>query len=174
MSRKLPLALVLGLLAATAAMAIPLAAQARAPKIDGIIAKGEYGELTRLNGIEFGAALSPDGILSLAIRAPASGWVAIGLGTGIMDGSWILMAYESGGKEAFSEQKGISHFHEPIKDTKVIAKAVRSADGYTTLEFQIRQADFEKNGRLPVILAYARRADFRSYHEAHAQTVLTF
>ncbi|HUX42335.1 MAG TPA: hypothetical protein VMV83_14300 [Rectinemataceae bacterium] len=174
MSRKLPIALILVLLAATAAMAIPLSAQAKSPTIDGTISRGEYGELTTLNGIEFGAALSPEGILSLAIRAPASGWVAIGLGTGIMDGSWILMAYESDGKQSFSEQKGISHFHEPIKDTRVIAKAVHTADGYTTLEFRIRLADFEKNGRLPVILAYARRADFRSYHEAHAQTVLTF
>jgi len=174
MSRKLAMAAILVLLSAAAVMAIPLAAQSNATTIDGRIAKGEYGDLTSLNGIEFGAALSADGILTLAIRAPTSGWVAIGLGTGIMDGSWILMAYDSDGKQSFSEQKGISHFHQPIKDTKLVAQAVRTLDGTTTLEFQVRLADFEKNGRLPVILAYGRHADFRSYHEAHAQTVLTF
>ena len=174
MNRRLAMTAILILLAATAVLAIPLAKQSTAPTIDGTIEKGEYSELTRLNGIEFGAALSGNGILSLAIRAPSSGWVAIGLGTGIMDGSWILMAYESNGRQAFSEQKGISHFHQPITDTKLIAQSVKTVGGSTTLEFQVKLADFEKNGRLPVILAYGRQADFRSYHEAHASTVLTF
>ena len=174
MNRRLAGTALFLLLAVTAAMALPLAPQSARPGIDGTIRAGEYADVVTLNGIEFGAALSDTGILSLAIRAPTSGWVAIGLGTGIMDGSWILMAYEANGKPEFSEQKGISHFHRPITDTRLIARAVKTAGGSTTLEFQVRLSDFEKNGRLPVILAYGRQADFRSYHEAHAQTVLTF
>ena len=174
MNRRLASMAILVLLAISSALALPLAKQSTAPSIDGTISASEYADVTTLNGIEFGAALSGNGILSLAIRAPTSGWVAIGLGTGIMDGSWILMAYDANGKEAFSEQKGISHFHQPITDTKLIAQAVKTAGGATTLEFQVRLADFEKKGRLPVILAYGRQADFRSYHEAHATTILTF
>ena len=174
MIRKPAIAAIFGFLAVAASLAVTLSPRQTGPTIDGRIQKGEYEELTTLNGITFGAALARDGILSLAISAPASGWVAIGLGTGIMDGSWIVMAYESGGKQAFSEQRGISHFHQPIKDTRLVAREVRTVGGRTTLEFQVRLADFEKKGRLPVILAYGRHADFRSYHEAHATTVLNF
>ena len=174
MARKLVLILFLGIAALSVATAAALIPQANSPRLDGRIMAGEYSELGSLNGMEFGASLSKDGILTLALKAPTAGWVAIGLGSGFMDGSWILMAYEEGGRQAFSEQLGISHFHRPVRETKILAKAVRYEGGYTTLEFQVRASDFVKDGQLPVIMAFGRSPDFISYHERHARTLLSF
>lgn len=174
MTRK-PVALALFALAlAFSAAAVPLVSGEGSPTVDGRISSGEYPSFQSYNGIEFGAALGKDGVLTLAVRAPTSGWVALGLGSGFMDGSWILMAYDKGGDKAFSEQLGISHFHQPVKETKILAKAVGHEGGLTTLEFQVRASEFVKNGRLPVIMAFGRAANFSSYHERHASTLLTF
>lgn len=174
MTRKNPAAIVLILMTATLLFATPIAPADKAATVDGVISPGEYPIIEKLNGIEFGASLSKDGILTLAIRAPTEGWVAIGLGSGIMDGSWMLLAYDKAGVPAYSEQLGISHFHQPVKQTKILAKSVRAEGGYTTLEFQIKASEFEKGGKLPVIMAFGKAANFTSYHERHAQTVLTF
>jgi hypothetical protein len=145
------------------------------PTIDGAIGQGEYSQFNDFNGMQVGASLSQDGsILSLAIQAPTSGWVAIGMGSGFMDGAYMVLAYEADGKQAITEQIGVSHFHSPVKGTKLIKSAVHSVNGVTVLEFQVRAADFVKGGRLPLIMAYGRSPDFSSRHVRHASTTLTF
>ncbi|HUX38981.1 MAG TPA: hypothetical protein VMV44_13860 [Rectinemataceae bacterium] len=174
MIRKLLVAAILGVALVTSALAVPLSPLDSSPKVDGIVVQGDYAYYADLNGMDFGASLGKDGILSLAIKAPTAGWVAIGLGSGFMDGSWMLMAFEKGGRQEFSEQLGISHFHQRVKETKILAKAVRFEGGMTTLEFQVKATEFLKDGRLPIILAYGRSADFVSYHQRHATTLLTY
>ncbi len=174
MFRKLFVGTFLGVALVTSAMAVSLSPLDSSPRVDGIVAQGDYPYYADLNGIDFGASLAKDGILTLAIKAPTAGWVAIGLGSGFMDGSWILMAFEKDGKQEFSEQLGISHFHQRVKETKILAKAVRYSGGMTTLEFRVRAREFLKDGRLPIILAFGRSADFVSYHQRHAATLLTF
>jgi len=174
MTRKIIVSAILVSLLIVGASALTLTPRDVAPTVDGRVSQGEYPNFQSVDGIDFGASLSKEGILTLAVRAPTSGWVAVGLGSGFMDGSWILMAYDYNGKKAFSEQLGISHFHRAVKDTKILAKAVGHAGGMTTLEFQVKASDFVQNGQLPVILAYASAANFTSYHEMHSSLMLEF
>jgi hypothetical protein len=172
--KKAVLILVILSLTFAAAFSEGLAPSASVPKLDGIVGPKEYSQFSSIGGIRFGASLSNDGILTLAIQADTSGWVAIGLGSAYMDGSYMVMAYEAAGKSAVSEQIGAGHSHSPAKGTKVLKSVVHSVNGTTTLEFQVKASDFVKGAQLPVILAYGRTPDFISRHLRFAQTILTF
>jgi len=163
--------LVLGL----ALSAETLAPSAAKPKIDGQLAQGEYTVQGDHNGMTIGASLSKDGtVLSLAIQAPTAGWVAIGLGSNFMNGAYLVMAYEAEGKAAVTEQIGVGHSHGLAKGTKLLASAVHSTGGVTTFEFQVKVADFAKGGKLPLIMAYGRSADFVSKHVRYSMMSLSF
>jgi hypothetical protein len=145
-----------------------------APTIDGSITQGEYPVFGTVGGITIGASLSADGsVLSLAVEAPTTGWVALGLGSSFMDGSYIVMGYEAGGKPAITEQKGFGHSHGAVQGTKLLRSAVHETGGTTVLEFQVKAADFVKGGQLPLIMAYGRTADFVSRHQRYATTTLS-
>jgi hypothetical protein len=172
---------VLFLFIALAVAAAALGAQnlvkptATMPSVDGKIATDEYSLFGSVGGMNIGASLSADGkTLSLAIQAPTSGWVAIGLGSSYMDGAYIVMGYEAGGKAAVSEQIGSGHSHSPAKGSKVLKSAVHSVNGTTVLEFQVKAADFVKGGKLPLIMAYGKNADFVTRHLRFASTELSF
>ena len=171
----------LGLIFSLALVAGALGAQnlvkpsATGPAIDGKIASDEYSLFGSVGGMNIGASLSADGkTLSLAIQAPTSGWVALGLGSSYMDGAYIVMGYEADGKAAVSEQIGAGHSHSPAKSSKVLKSSVHSAGGTTVLEFQVKAADFVKGGKLPLIMAYGRTADFVTRHLRFASTELSF
>ncbi|HTX72918.1 MAG TPA: DOMON domain-containing protein [Rectinemataceae bacterium] len=142
------------------------------PSIDGSFGATEYVYTHDSQGIKFGASLSQDGsTLYLAVEAPTAGWVAIGLGTTVMNGSYIVMGAD-GGNPSVIEQMGQGHSHGSTA-SKVIKSSVKTTGSNTVLEFSLPAADFVKNGTLQVILAYGRSTDFRTRHVTHASLVLS-
>ena len=171
--KRLALVIVSSLLIAGIASAAPISLGLGSATLDGIIGQGEYTNFTTLSGIGFGATLSADSsTVTLAIQAPTSGWVSIGLGAGVMDGAWMLLAYDANGKPAYSEQLGAGHFHQPVKTSKIQKSQVKDGGGSTVLEIQVKASDFIKDGKLPLILAYGKNPDFTSRHLRYAKTSL--
>ncbi|MEI6386694.1 MAG: hypothetical protein WCQ50_08670 [Spirochaetota bacterium] len=171
--KRLAFAFVSAMLMAVVVSAAPISLAVGSAAVDGLVSQGEYANFTTLSGIGFGATLSDDGsLITLAIQAPTSGWVAIGLGAGIMDGAWMLLAYDADGKPAYSEQLGAGHFHQAVKASKILKSQVKAVGGSTVLEIQVKGSDFIKDGTLPVILAYGKNPDFTSKHVRYAKTSL--
>lgn len=142
------------------------------PVADGVFGASEYGFVQDYRGMRLGVSLSQDGsTLNLAIEAPTSGWVAIGLGTTVMNGAYIVMGVDSGTPQVI-EQMGQGHSHGETAN-KVLKSAVKSANGRTVLEFSIPAAGFVTGNALQLILAYSNSADLRSRHTAHASVVLS-
>lgn len=145
---------------------------ANSPAMDGVFGASEYGFVRDYQGMRLGASLSADGkTLNLAIEAPTSGWVAIGLGTTVMNGAYIVMGAD-GGSPKVVEQMGQGHFHGDTAD-KVQKSAVKTTDGKTVLEFSVPASGFVKGGVLQLIMAYGRSTDFRTRHVTHASAVLS-
>ena len=154
-----------------AALPLPaqeLAPQAAEPKVDGLVSPGEYGYEAAYAGMRLSAALSSDGkILHLALAAPTKGWAAIGLGSRRMDGAHMVLGYEASGKAAVSEEKGKGHGHSPTQDKRLLSSAVKESGDTTVLEFSLPLADLAPSGKLPLIIAYGARDDFRSMHSKY-------
>ena len=158
---------------AASGFAAPLSLGVGTATVDGAIGQGEYANFATLSGIGFGSSLSADGsVLTLAVQAPTTGWVAIGLGANVMNGAWMLLAYDDGVKPAYSEQLGAGHFHKAVTASKLLKSVVKQSGGVTVLEVQVKAADFIKDGNLPVIMAYGKSADFVSRHVKYAMTSL--
>jgi hypothetical protein len=143
-----------------------LAPSATVPIIDGSMSKGEYSLMQTVSGFWLGTSLSKDGqTLYIGVVAKATGWIAAGLGSTKMNGSYMIMAYNDGSQK-ISEQKGVGHGHVPAEGTKVTKYAVKTVNGMTCLEFSIPAAEWIKDGTLKLILAASNKADFTSYHPA--------
>jgi hypothetical protein len=112
---------------------------------------------------------SPDGKggLYLAVSAPTTGWVGLGLGSQVMDGALIYMGYVDNGKPVFSEQKGRGHSHAPVAQTKADQSAVASKDGRTVIEFHLPASALPPGSSIPFITAYAGSPDLTTFHEDH-------
>jgi hypothetical protein len=154
-----------GIIAAVEASAqASLSASAALPKIDGSIASSEYAYNTTINGMKLGATLGTDGMLYLAIQAPTSGWVAVGTGGLIMNGSRLYFGAIQDGKPAFAEMTGAGHGAVPAKTAVVKKWAVASAGGATTLELVLPSSDAIWKGQVNSIIAYSNAPDFRMRH----------
>lgn len=163
--KRTALIFAVGIIAAVEASAqASLSASASLPKIDGTIASGEYAYNTTINGMKVGATLGTDGMLYLAIQAPTSGWVAVGTGGLIMNGSRLYFGAIQNGKPAFAEMTGAGHGAVPAKTTVVKKWAVASAGGSTTLELVLPSSDAIWKGQVNSIIAYAGAPDFRVRH----------
>jgi hypothetical protein len=142
-----------------------LSPSAKLPKIDGTIGAGEYAYEATISGIKLGTTLGSDGMLYMAVQAPTSGWVAVGTGGLIMNGSRLYFGAIQGGKPAFAEMTGAGHGAVPAK-TQVVKKwAVASAGGATTLELVLASSDAVWKGSINSIFAYAVAPDFRVRHK---------
>ncbi|WP_455381829.1 hypothetical protein [Salinispira pacifica] len=150
-----------------AAAAFPLLAQSSSPTVDGTVGASEYAQSHSDSGVEIYSTFTSDKIY-LAITAPGTGWVAIGLGSNVMNGATIFMGYvDDNGRMQFSVQKGRFHTHSPISDQTPVAEAMSESAGKTTLELELNRADFVDNGQttLDYIYAYNRTAkNFRTRH----------
>lgn len=155
---------------------VPLFALSAAPKVDGVIGASEYAQTQTDNGVVIESTFTPDRIY-LAVSAPGDGWVAIGLGTSVMNGATIFMGYiDSNGSPQFTVQKGRFHTHSDFSGETPIGHAVAEADGTTTLELEVNRADFVPSGTrtLDIIYAYNRSAkDFRTRHSFRNAGTLT-
>lgn len=162
------------ILAAVLAAIYPLAAQslkpsAEAPKADGVVADGEYSFTEAYKDMTLHLSLSSDGkVLYVALAAPTSGWVAVGLGSLKMDGAFMVLGYDKAGKAEVSEETGKGRRHSPNSDRRLSSQAVREADGKTTLEFSLPASSHAAGASLRMILAYGRRDDFTSFHAQYA------
>ena len=135
------------------------------PVVDGAVASGEYQFTTVVSDMTLGATLGTDGNLYLSIQAKTGGWVALGVGGQKMNGSRLFIAYDTGSKQSFSEEKGMGHFHVKDKDS-VVSKWVVKKDGdVTTLELVLPASAAVDKGVLDLLFAYAESTGF-VHHKA--------
>lgn len=143
-----------------------------APVIDGTIGDGEYaGSYTDARtGIAVGWQ-ADSAVLYGALRSPGAGWLAIGFGSGGMNGSDIVFAFVDGtGQWAVEEHLGKAFFrHVKIDKSMLIAGKAGLAGGRTVMEFALPLA--LSNGKAitgaaaqPFILAYHRNKTAFSKH----------
>jgi hypothetical protein len=143
-----------------------LAPSASLPKQDGVIGSGEYAYNTTISGMKLGASLGTDGMLYLAVEARTSGWVAIGTGGLVMNGTRLYYGAMLDGKSAFAEMLGAGHGAVPAKTLVVKKWAVSSKDGSTTLELALPSSEAIWKGSINSIIAYAVAPNFRMKHVA--------
>jgi len=139
-----------------------------APTVDGRQDPGEYTHLVTVINDTATVSWSADGQggLFLAVSAPTTGWVGVGLGAPVMDGAWIFMGFVKDGKPVFSEQKGVGHSHRPVDSNRADLWAVAQADGRTTVEFHVPAARMPvTDSSFPFITAYAGAPDLTTFHE---------
>jgi hypothetical protein len=138
------------------------------PTVDGKVSSGEYG---RSLSLLYGDATvwyqaDPEGGLYLAVSAPTTGWVGIGLGSVVMDGAHIFMGYVKDGVPVFSEQVGSGHSHAPSPAAFADRSAVGQEGGVTTIELHVPGNRLPRSGsRVPFIVAFAGSADLTTFHE---------
>ena len=142
------------------------------PTVDGTVADGEYQFSTLVSGMTIGVTLGTDGNLYLSIQAPTSGWVALGVGGRVMSGSRLFIAYDTGSKKFFSEEKGVGHFHTSAKDSVVSTWAVQQVGGVTTLELVMPASAAVAKGNLDLLYAYATTTAF-VHHKARGSLSLS-
>lgn len=141
------------------------------PVADGVIAAGEYSLVRDLSGMKLHLSLSADGkTLGVGLVAPTKGWVAVGLGSRVMDGALMVLGYDAAGKPTVSEQRGAGRSHSPIGSSVLGASAVKETGEATTLEFSIPIAGLVAGGKLGLVLAYGTPDNFTTRHAARIGT----
>jgi hypothetical protein len=143
------------------------------PKADGAVNPGEYQFSTEVSGMSLGATLGKDGNLYLSIQAKTGGWVALGVGGRKMDGSRLFLAYDTGSKQVFNEQKGAGHSHVDATDSIVKKWAVKAADGTTSLELVLPALSAVMDGKLDLLYAYSGSTSYIFPHKARGSMSIT-
>lgn len=157
------------------AAAAPLAPGTAAPQADGVIGAAEYSWQSAVGDMQLWLSLSEDwSTLHVALRAPTSGWAAVGLGSLKMNGAFMVLGYDDKGKQAVSEQTGVMFSHKENKTNVLLKSAVMEKDGATTLEFALPAAGRLSPGSLKLILAYGRQDNFTSKHAKYAVLEVPF
>jgi len=161
-------------LGAIAVLAFSLNAQDQAslspsdsiPSVDGTAGANEYQYNSTISGMTVGATLGTDGQLYLSIQADTAGWVALGVGGQKMDKSRLFLAYDTGAKRVFNEQRGAGHFHGDVKDPVVAKWAVKKSGASTTLELVLPASAAVEGGKLDLLFAYSDSTSYMSRHKA--------
>ena len=149
-----------------------LSASSNLPKSDGVLAANEYQYNTSVSGMAIGATLGSDGMLYLSIQAKTAGWVALGVGGRVMNGSRLFIAYDAQPKPVFTEQKGIGHSHVDAADSVITAWSVKQADGVTTLELVLPAKVAVVSGNLDLLFAYSDTTAITMHHKARGSLSL--
>jgi hypothetical protein len=164
---------------ALVAMSVSLMAQSSLspsssiPTIDGTVAASEYQFTTDVSGMTIGATLGTDGKLYLSIYAKTGGWVALGVGGSKMNGSRLFLAYDTGTKKVFNEQRGAGHSHKDVADA-VVEKWVVNKDGdVTSLELVLPASAAVVDGKLDLLFAYSGSTSYFFPHKARGSLSLT-
>jgi hypothetical protein len=143
------------------------------PSVDGVIGPSEYQYSGTQRGITLYATLGSDDMLYLAVEAPTSGWVAVGVGGLVMNGSRLFLGATQDGKPAFLEKTGIGHFYTDAKTLVVKTWAVKTRGEDTVLELSLPASSVLANGQIKAIFAYAKVPSFTTRHAAHASITFT-
>jgi len=137
------------------------------PLVDGVVTEGEYDHQASVIGDTATVSWSSDGNggLFVAVSAPTSGWVGVGLGSAVMDGAWIFMGFVKDGQPVFSEQRGLGHTHRPVDAPRADQWAVQGGER-TTIEFHLPSDRLPVSGSsIPFITAYSGAPDLVTFHE---------
>ena len=139
------------------------------PVVDGIVKPGEYTLTHDLRGATLSLARTADRVY-IALSAQTAGWVAVGTGTGRMDGSRIFIGYVKDGAATFEEDLGSGHRHGAAPDAAdapfATAHALTESGGHTTLEVELDASRVIAAGatELQLIVAYGSQDSFSAYH----------
>jgi len=135
------------------------------PVIDGVANAGEYSVEHADGPVHLYASVDAD-TLYLAIVGEEEGWVSVGVGSSHMDGAIIFMGYVGNGKEAFTVQKGVDHFHYKYETTGVRAHAMTRSGNSMTMELALDRSAFPgaDGTSLDVIYAVGHYDSFVIYH----------
>jgi hypothetical protein len=136
------------------------------PAIDGSLASAEYQQAKTIGGVTVALTLGSDKQLYLAIQAKTTGWVALGTGTGRMDGSNLFLAVLADGKPVLSEQLGKGHSHGDAPGSLVSNWKLVVADGVSTLELSLPADKVTSAGKLNLLWAYGNTTDLKARHAA--------
>lgn len=143
----------------------PLKVSALVPVADGVVGAGEYSFQGTLKDMKLSLSLSADAsTLFVALEAPTTGWVAVGLGSLKMNGSFMVLAYVDKGTAAISEQTGAGFSHKENASKLLRSQAAREANGSTILEYSLPAAPYTAWPALRLIVAYGRSDNFTSKH----------
>lgn len=136
--------------------------------LDGTISDAEYKTVEVKNEFTIAARLSDDkATLYAAIKGPTTGWIALGLGTLKMNGSFMTFGYVADGKPSVSFELGKGYSHDPTPAPGAEA-VVSEIDGVTTLELSLPALMYVKDGILQIIAASGTKDDFKSKHTKRA------
>lgn len=143
------------------------------PVLDGKITDGEYSVVQAKDGFTLAARLSADGsTLHVAVSTATEGWIAVGIGTMRMNGSFMIMGLVSEGKPSISFELGKGYSHAPTPAPGASAVVVESG-GMTILEVVLPAKDYVRDGKLETIAAAGTRDDFRTKHARRTALELT-
>lgn len=175
--RLLTSILALAVLAAVGAVAqntLNLTRTTTKPVVDGIIGNKEYSLTADAPDMQINLSWTTD-VLYVGVSGQTTGWVAVGLGSGGMEGATIYIGYVSGGKTQFKVQKGAGHSHADTRIDAPVQYAMKEVDGKTTMEVALKASEFIVPGQmqLDLILAMGNSASFREYHQARYGTSVT-
>ena len=152
---------------------LPLAAQDRlsvsseAPRIDGIVAEGEYSlEIEMRRAVLY--LNRTEQTLSVAVHSQLDGWVAVGLGSTRMDQASIYIGYVDSGRVVFAAELGRGHDHENASVAGPEEYRLTEDGEGTILELSFPVEAFVLPGArtLSLIAACGRKDNLDSYHVA--------
>jgi hypothetical protein len=152
---------------------VSLTASGALPKPDGQLGPNEYQYNATVSGMQLGATLGTDGMLYLSIQAKTAGWVALGVGGRMMNGSRLFIGFDAPPKPVFTEQKGIGHSHVDAADSVVSRWAVKQADGSTTLELVLPAKAAVVSGSVDLLFAYSDATAITMRHKARGSMSLS-
>jgi hypothetical protein len=142
-------------------------AKSTAPIVNGTVNKGEYNRTYNVGPFTLHVS-RVKGNMYLGLSVNTKGWVAVGLGSPIMNGAVMFLGNVQNGKSGFTEQVGRGHRHSEVAEDKrtVITHAVREQGGVTTVEVECRAAQFVPDGtnEITVLIAYAADDSFATRH----------
>jgi hypothetical protein len=151
----------------TQPMEASLPARSMAPALDATVVTGEYSVMYDFPRLDLYLSRTA-GHLHAAVVADTRGWVAVGLGSHLMDGSRIMFGFVVDRGPVFVEQVGTDHEHTDTEQPLQAEAAVGEVGRRTTLEVRVPWAAVEPllqdDVLLPVITAYGTQDSLTQIH----------
>jgi hypothetical protein len=173
MKRSILIALTIAFVSLGLSAQTTLSKTDKIPTLDGAVSSGEYQFTGSYGNMKLSATLGSDDTLYLAVEAPTSGWVGIGVGGRIMNGSRLFLGAVQSGKAAFIEKAGVGHFYTDAKELVVKKWAVKTVGADTVLELSIPSSSAIWKGQISLICAYSNSPSFDAMHRAKASLSLS-
>ncbi len=139
------------------------------PKVDGVIGAKEYTLAVDAAGMQLGLSLSAD-TLFVALSAPTTGWVAVGLGSTRMDGAVMYIGFVGPDKDQLKVQQGTGHRHADMDTNSPQQYSLSESNGRTSMELALPASSFIAKGQktLDLVVAMGGADSFVSMHKAKA------